>query len=374
MTNKKAPRFMALDGWRGVAACMVVLFHVRAHSHISELEFVRHSFLFVDFFFVLSGFVIAATYGERLAAGFSLWHFMLLRFGRLYPLHLAVLAVYVSYELIRRGALSPADPVEALITRLLLIHSLGPFDVQLWNTPSWSISTEFFAYLAFALVAAALGARTRHVLFAAVVASPVVLYAGPGAINDHGYELVRCLYGFAMGALAWQVFLRFGDRLPAGSLPEAIAAAAVAVFVTSAGKTGWSIAAPVVFGAVVLVFASERGAGGRLLSSRPFAFLGAASYSIYMVHLFVAQRLAEGLGMAKSLGIGAVDRFGTDRWAGDALILGCLALVIALAAVTYRYLEVPARDWFRALAEGRLRLVHHRSMEALVDDDVHHRR
>jgi peptidoglycan/LPS O-acetylase OafA/YrhL len=48
--------------------------------------------------------------------------------------------------------------------------------------------------------------------------------------------------------------------------------------------------------------------------------------------------------------------------------------VIALAAVTYRYLEVPARDWFRALAEGRSRLVHHRSMEALVDDDVHYRR
>jgi len=71
-------RFTALDGWRGIAACMVVLFHVRAPSHVSELALVRNSFLFVDFFFVLSGFVIAATYAERLAGGLGIGRFMLL--------------------------------------------------------------------------------------------------------------------------------------------------------------------------------------------------------------------------------------------------------------------------------------------------------
>lgn len=54
----------------------------------------RNAYLFVDFFFVLSGFVIASTYQERIAGGFSVWRFMLLRLGRLYPLHIAVLVAF----------------------------------------------------------------------------------------------------------------------------------------------------------------------------------------------------------------------------------------------------------------------------------------
>jgi hypothetical protein len=52
-------RFEALDGWRGICACLVVLFHFHGFSPIYSVELVRNSYLFVDFFFVLSGFVIA---------------------------------------------------------------------------------------------------------------------------------------------------------------------------------------------------------------------------------------------------------------------------------------------------------------------------
>jgi peptidoglycan/LPS O-acetylase OafA/YrhL len=89
------PRFAVLDSWRGIAACMVALFHLRVLSHVGDAALVRHASLFVDFFFVLSGFVITGGYAERLAAGFGAWRFALLRFGRLYPLHLAVLAAFV---------------------------------------------------------------------------------------------------------------------------------------------------------------------------------------------------------------------------------------------------------------------------------------
>jgi peptidoglycan/LPS O-acetylase OafA/YrhL len=60
-------RFIALDSWRGIAACLVALFHLEAYSHLvyshlNAAPFLRNSWLFVDFFFVLSGFVIAANY------------------------------------------------------------------------------------------------------------------------------------------------------------------------------------------------------------------------------------------------------------------------------------------------------------------------
>ena len=59
-------RFTALDGWRGICALLVALYHFHATSHFEQLAFIRHAYLLVDFFFVLSGFVITYAYWARL--------------------------------------------------------------------------------------------------------------------------------------------------------------------------------------------------------------------------------------------------------------------------------------------------------------------
>src|SRR2546430_1942703 len=103
-TKKKSgnmERFGVLDSWRGIAACLVALFHLDAYSHLDGVPFLRTSWLFVDFFFVLSGFVIAANYQQRLLDGFGVGRFLLLRLGRLYPLHFTMLALFVGVELLR---------------------------------------------------------------------------------------------------------------------------------------------------------------------------------------------------------------------------------------------------------------------------------
>ena len=66
---KTTVRFEVLDAWRGIAALMVAVFHFNALHHAAYMPFVRNSYLFVDFFFVLSGFVIAHAYAERLTSG-----------------------------------------------------------------------------------------------------------------------------------------------------------------------------------------------------------------------------------------------------------------------------------------------------------------
>src|SRR6266498_3136223 len=91
-------RFDALDGWRGVCACFVVLFHFHGYSPIYSSPLVRHSYLFVDFFFVLSGFVIAWNYAERLGSWPEVRRFLLLRLGRVYPLHVFMLFCFLAYE------------------------------------------------------------------------------------------------------------------------------------------------------------------------------------------------------------------------------------------------------------------------------------
>src|SRR5438874_12343040 len=96
MPPDRAKRFAALDSLRGICAIFVAIYHFSTVSILSSIPFIKNGFLLVDFFFVLSGFVIAASYGERLKAKFPISKFMFLRLGRLYPLHIFVLCLYLA--------------------------------------------------------------------------------------------------------------------------------------------------------------------------------------------------------------------------------------------------------------------------------------
>jgi peptidoglycan/LPS O-acetylase OafA/YrhL len=166
-------RFTVLDGWRGIAALSVALFHLRAVGHFYDNPFLRHAFLFVDFFFVLSGFVLTHAYRQRLNNSSQLKYFALQRFGRIYPLHIAIVLLFVLVELarvcaqsrgdiftMRRAFTADASPL-AFLSNTFLAHGLGVHDHLTFNGPSWSISVEFWTYLVFALVCLGTGMRTK---------------------------------------------------------------------------------------------------------------------------------------------------------------------------------------------------------------------
>src|SRR5262249_9601651 len=294
-------RFVALDSWRGIAACLVAVYQLEAYSHVWGVPFVRNSWLFVDFFFVLSGFVIAANYERRLLEGFGVGRFLLLRLGRLYPLHLAMLALFIAFEVLKAVArqtpaiASSTNPIAVfrapqqapatILANLLLVQGLHVFDFLTWNASSWSISTLFTTY---ALFAACLVALRRQVWIAAALS----LAAGPVLIavlsehnlaTTHDWGIIRCTYGFAAGAVSWNVYNRWGGALGKwlfGSVAEWGAIALVVVFVSAAETTLLTLAAPYVFAIVVLVFAFEGGTASAILRRRPLVFLGTISYSI----------------------------------------------------------------------------------------------
>ncbi len=118
--------------------------------------------MFVDFFFVLSGFVIAYAYLDSLGTPRATRTFVIRRIGRVWPLHVVLLAVFVAIEAARaivglaRSSPGPffvenKAPVTILFDTLL-IQALGFTRPTYWNTPAWSISTEFWTYLVFALL------------------------------------------------------------------------------------------------------------------------------------------------------------------------------------------------------------------------------
>ena len=383
-TQAGAVRFEALDSWRGIAAIMVVLFHAPIESHVHEFHLVRAGEMFVDFFFVLSGFVIAHAQVARLTTGRDLAKFLFLRIGRLYPLHLAVLALFVVFELAKAqmpGMHNPADPAFSgtnepayLISNLLLVQALWPTDTLSWNTPSWSISAEYVAYTLFGL-ALLMPRRALPLLLAATaLMMPAVLYvfSDRGMQSTVQFGVVRALYGFAVGALVHVLLSRRilmtrrarGEGNPTlGWSALELAAAGAAIAIVWVGYDGdAALAAPLVFGLAVCVFAVEGGALSRVLRTPLPLLLGTLSYSIYMVHLLVQLRMMNVARLAGSLTghdflreTGATARYGLsidsgNAYVGDLLIVIMLMLTLGVSLFTYRLVEMPGQALFRSWA------------------------
>ena len=217
-----ASRFRALDGWRGVCAMLVALHHIEVHGWLYWQPLVRNAWLFVDFFFVLSGFVISHAYGARLGSGARIKDFVLRRLGRLWPLHVVMLGALIALEfshllLSHYHAMGDARPAFALdrspfaiLTNLFLVQAFGMHASETWNGPAWSISCEFYTYLVFAAVCFfTVGHKARLAVCALlVIAGAVILarYSDYGMRETFHWAIFRCLYGFFVGVLADEVW------------------------------------------------------------------------------------------------------------------------------------------------------------------------
>lgn len=375
-------RFTALDSWRGICACLVAISHFHLNSHAYYWPIVRNAYLFVDFFFLLSGFVIAANYQQRLLNGFGAGKFMLLRFGRLYPLHLAMLLAFVVIEYVmcltpvlsamaREAAFTGVNSPATIIPEMFLIHGLGISEDTKWNGPSWSISTEFFAYLIFAVALLLTHKYLRYLLWGTVLVSPILLAVFNEGNMDatHEYALLRCVYGFAAGVITFNFYQRWHEtvrrRLDGtrwATLLEVLAILSVGIFVVVAEKSVFSVAAPYLFAATVFIFAFEAGRASRVLLYRPLVQVGALSYSIYMVHTFVYARIENvaiviekyaGIPLTSHSSVEVGERqLGTELWQGDLYYVAILLAVIAVSYATFNIIEQPGRRWFRKLAEN----------------------
>ncbi len=177
----------ALTSVRGIAAWFVVLYHIRLSIAGLSPDWVAvfaKGYLAVDFFFLLSGFVIWLTWGDRLRTGG--WRmvpqFLRKRVARIWPLHLFMLACAVGLALLlaATGRANPVDyPFDELPLHVFLLQNWGFTDRLAWNDPAWSISAELGAYLLFPLLALAIDWRRvpTWAVLAAVAALLVLLHA-----------------------------------------------------------------------------------------------------------------------------------------------------------------------------------------------------
>ncbi len=358
----RRPMLLELESIRGLAALLVVVHHLPAWNlSLWDSPIVRNSYLMVDVFFVLSGFVMYKAYGGTITTSSGLMRFQLLRLGRLYPVHAAFLVVWACVELAKQAAAARlglvgasaggghANTWAALLEHVLLLQAIGPTGHALtFNAAAWSISTEFYTYLVFGGVAL-LARRAAPLIHLAICGGSLALIV-TGAGADH-VLLLRCLAGFFLGCCVATLMHRFAFSTPRWSLPAAFAALLVFLHLKS-GSAYDSLMLPLSAALIVCALTSEPGPVRRALNARPLAWLGSISYSLYMSHTLViwgtTQAIRIGLKRPESLieGAGAPQLSLAEAAFTNLFIL---VAAMAFAALVYRFLEKPSRDISRAL-------------------------
>lgn len=349
----------ALTGARGIAAWLVVLYHIRlsiAGLPGSVLLALGKGYLAVDFFFLLSGFVIWLAWHERLRPDHDGRHgavrrFWIKRIARVWPLHLAMLGLAVAIAVVL--AVTGRDvgarfPFAELPLHLLLLQDWGFTDRLSWNDPAWSISAEWAAYLLFPALIALLDWRrvpTPAILIAlaALFATLDALFLRQGA-TSLGYDiarmgLARCLIEFAAGTALCALWMRCRERpvVPA-ILAVAVAVAAVALLV--GGIIPETLAVPPAFAALLMALALTSNSRLNPLSGRTPHLLGEISFATYLSHflLFFVFKLA------------LVD----DARAIPPVLIALYLVVVLMASHALHHLvERPAQRWVEGLP-GRL--------------------
>ena len=302
-------RYYNLDFLRGLFAVAVAIYHYEIdflypQGQTSEDLTFPAAYVAVDFFFVLSGFVLSlALNNTRL----DLWQFVIRRLQRLYPLvFLALVTVtailFLNDQMVPYGWLAfNGDNVWSLTTALLLLNGLG-FGVVRFNYPDWSISTEMAAGLLLFLKMKynSDAARVFAIFAAIIIYTNIAATSGQiaAAFDYHqplygSIGLARGIAGILIGSLIFDYLsnpnrVQVQHSIPRTALftiAEVGVIWAIWVLITSLQQTkaDFTLVALVVI--LVVLFVNGHGLVSRLLNNRYFGFFGSISYPLYLFHV-----------------------------------------------------------------------------------------
>jgi peptidoglycan/LPS O-acetylase OafA/YrhL len=357
--RREAVRLHELDSLRALAAIGVAARHYCGHFDVMPLPWLmaplyRNGELLVDFFFVLSGFVLARAYwNDRRSVTFA--KNARERIARMYPLHLVTLcAVAVMQWMLVNPLNSPPfiyvfNDAYHFALNLFLANRTGLERGLSFNGPAWSISTEFVVNILF-LAAIALPRNILRMVLVALFAlllalalkgGPIGGAAAAGTIQD----MFRTVFGFCCGVALHQIHSQWSPRVNlnrgvADGLAIGAACALCGYIGIKDGELSWPIHVAIVatcFPALI-VGAMHGGMVRWALTLPPLVYLGTISYSIYLVHF----------PMELALHLTSVALLVQMPYGSVLFMAGFFLVVIAMASITYYLVEVPGKKLLRA--------------------------
>lgn len=352
--------YIILDGLRGVAAVMVVLFHLLetfAFGKHSE-QIINHGYLAVDFFFVLSGFVIGYAYNDRWHK-LSLKEFFKRRLIRLHPMIIVGSIIGAILFYFQDCSFFPTisdTPVWKMLLVMVIGFTLFPvgrsLDIRGWtemhplNGPAWSLFFEYIANILYALFLRKLSNKVLAVLLFICGAAFVHLSVTQGdVIGGWSIDATQLRIGFTRLLYPFLAGLLLSRVIKVGQIKNAFFWSSLLLIVIfsvphiggegQVWMNGLYVAFSVIFLFPLIVYI---GASGEIKGKRATqlcSFLGNISYPIYIIHYpliytFMAWVAKDGM-MPITQAIPAM--------------IFVLALSIFLAWVSFTFYDVPVRKW-----------------------------
>ena len=298
------PDIHAFTGLRGIAAWAVVAYHIRIDLPFPGFlqSAFAHGDYAVDLFFVMSGYVLALSYGplfHRTAMLGDALRFFGYRLARIYPAHAVVLALYVllTFTIVAAGRpLSPSrfDPAY-LFASIFLVQNWGLFDTIGWNIPAWSISAEMMFYVAFPLITVATGRlRATPTPRAAIIAAVIATLAALAALGQSAGQLtaaithagaLRCLLECTLGTLLLEAARAWHPTPWASAVLTALALALAALFGTGLAPDYAVLPAAIL--CLLWSLLEPRNPLARILANPVLLWLGRISFATYIVHYLI---------------------------------------------------------------------------------------
>jgi peptidoglycan/LPS O-acetylase OafA/YrhL len=233
-----------LDAMRFLAALFIVLYHVAERAPVSLFSLspaFGRGYLATDFFLMLSGYVLARTYGSRVAnSEVNTWTFLKRRVQRIWPSHLVMLTLFVAFFLATTAiGLAPQNPQwfqwDQLLPQIFLVQAWFVPGTSGWNMPTWTLSALIVAYALFPMVwrTVAATARPLRLLAMGVCAWVIIDQAALMVFGVHGYQL-PLRFGLIRGVPLFMIGVLVA-RLPVTPLAQQqatpLAAASLAIVI-----------------------------------------------------------------------------------------------------------------------------------------------
>ena len=335
--------FETMNALRGLAALIVVIWHGGSHWYGKLV--LPSSYLAVDLFFVLSGFVIAHSYQARLAGDMTVKQFFVIRFIRLYPIYflgtMITCVTALAWFIIRSEASNYLVALHTLPFAIAMLPAPSSISGQIYgdlyplNVPAWSLFCEIIVNLAYA--ASFKLWSTRNILIMMAISSILMLsndcFAveqgwGAGGYNwiSWPFGLLRVFYAFPAGVLIYRTI--YERKFPLPNLRSFVILLICPLLF--AGHADWFCKLVMFIGIPLLVaFAAKsepRGLLGRLS-----AVFGAASYAIYAIHFPLI-----------GLIVPVEHKFGLNSYANYVGVF-FLVMIVVIALLIDRWFDQPMR-------------------------------
>lgn len=347
---KEKPKefFYQLESLRGIAAILVIAFHcVYFFEPFKHVMLFNKGYVMVDMFFVLSGFVIYNNYANAINTYHQFKNFLFLRIGRVYPLHFFTTIIWLFAPILEYltgdyGLKKSSFSLLNTISNFLLIHNWGFKDFYALNAPSWSISTELFAYIYFAFFLFLLKKYFKIMLFLTLLLAGIWV-----AVLDKDnlfIPLSRCLYSFAIGCFVSILYKKISIAQLSKIIPKPWILLLTTIILLEYFFRNWDLKEYILFplASALLILSLLVFPRSNIVKflERPFLIrLGTLSYSMYMVH-----------GIAITLFVRIFKKLRIDLdnlWGSLFLILFIFVGTYVLSKITYKYIEKMYRDRVR---------------------------